>query len=103
MIAVGTTVTRALETAADRSAAAGRDGLGPASGWTELVLGPGRPAPGSGRHRYRLARARRVAPGLCSPRWPGRTWWPPPTLEAIRHGYLWHEFGDSCLLLPPVP
>jgi S-adenosylmethionine:tRNA ribosyltransferase-isomerase len=20
--------------------------------------------------------------------------------EAVRHGYLWHEFGDSCLLLP---
>jgi S-adenosylmethionine:tRNA ribosyltransferase-isomerase len=20
--------------------------------------------------------------------------------EAIRAGYLWHEFGDSCLLLP---
>jgi S-adenosylmethionine:tRNA ribosyltransferase-isomerase len=21
--------------------------------------------------------------------------------EAERAGYLWHEFGDSCLLLPP--
>jgi S-adenosylmethionine:tRNA ribosyltransferase-isomerase len=20
--------------------------------------------------------------------------------EALREGYLWHEFGDSCLLLP---
>jgi S-adenosylmethionine:tRNA ribosyltransferase-isomerase len=20
--------------------------------------------------------------------------------EAVRHGYRWHEFGDSCLLLP---
>jgi S-adenosylmethionine:tRNA ribosyltransferase-isomerase len=20
--------------------------------------------------------------------------------EAVAHGYLWHEFGDSCLLLP---
>jgi S-adenosylmethionine:tRNA ribosyltransferase-isomerase len=20
--------------------------------------------------------------------------------EAVRHRYLWHEFGDSCLLLP---
>jgi len=24
-------------------------------------------------------------------------------LEAERAGYLWHEFGDSCLLLPPLP
>ena len=23
-------------------------------------------------------------------------------LEA-EQGYLWHEFGDSCLLLPPLP
>ena len=23
--------------------------------------------------------------------------------EAIRHGYLWHEFGDSHLLLPSRP
>jgi S-adenosylmethionine:tRNA ribosyltransferase-isomerase len=22
--------------------------------------------------------------------------------EAEQSGYLWHEFGDSCLLLPPV-
>jgi hypothetical protein len=24
-------------------------------------------------------------------------------LEAEKAGYLWHEFGDSCLLLPPLP
>jgi S-adenosylmethionine:tRNA ribosyltransferase-isomerase len=23
--------------------------------------------------------------------------------EAEAAGYLWHEFGDSCLLLPPLP
>jgi len=22
---------------------------------------------------------------------------------AVAGGYLWHEFGDSCLLLPPLP
>ena len=22
---------------------------------------------------------------------------------ALIEGYLWHEFGDSCLLLPPLP
>jgi S-adenosylmethionine:tRNA ribosyltransferase-isomerase len=99
VIAVGTTVTRALETAADRSGAAGRDGIGPADGWTELVLGPGRPArvvdgivtgwhaPGASHLALLTAVAGpdRVAAAYA---------------EAIRHGYLWHEFGDSCLLLP---
>jgi S-adenosylmethionine:tRNA ribosyltransferase-isomerase len=95
VIAVGTTVTRALETAADRS---GGDGIGPASGWTELILGPARPArvtdgivtgwhaPGASH----LALLTAVAgPDRVSAAY----------AEAIRHGYLWHEFGDSCLLL----
>ena len=94
VIAVGTTVTRALESAA------GPDGtVCPRQGWTELVLGPHRPA--------------RVVTGLV-------TGWHAPgashlallaavagdTLvgrayeEAVRVGYRWHEFGDSCLLLP---
>jgi S-adenosylmethionine:tRNA ribosyltransferase-isomerase len=94
VVAVGTTVTRALETVADESGfvRAGR-------GWTDLVLGPERPA--------------RVVNGLV-------TGWHEPgashvhLLEAVagaelvqraydhadEHGYLWHEFGDSCLLLP---
>jgi len=94
VVAVGTTVTRALETVADE------DGCVRAGhGWTELVLGPERPA--------------RVVDGLV-------TGWHEPgashvhLLEAVagtelvarayEHaedaGYLWHEFGDSCLLLP---
>jgi S-adenosylmethionine:tRNA ribosyltransferase-isomerase len=93
VIAVGTTATRALETVAS---AAGR--VSPGFGWTELVLGPDRPA--------------RVVDGLI-------TGWHEPgashlqlltavagsTLveqaydEALAHRYLWHEFGDSCLLL----
>ena len=94
VIAVGTTVTRALETVArkDGTVACG-------SGRTDLVLGPDRPA--------------RVVDALV-------TGWHPPgathlsLLEAvagpdmvqsaygvaIEAGYLWHEFGDSCLLLP---
>lgn len=93
IVAVGTTVTRALETVAadDGSVRAG-------SGWTELVLGPDRPA--------------RTVDGLV-------TGWHEPQashlllLEAVAggetvaaaygsalaEGYLWHEFGDSCLLL----
>ena len=94
VIAVGTTVTRALESAA------GPDGVvRRAGGRTELVLGPDRPP--------------RVVDGLI-------TGWHDagashlllleavagPELvalayrEAIAHGYLWHEFGDSALLLP---
>ena len=94
VIAVGTTVTRALESAADA------DGTVRARhGWTDLVLGPPRPA--------------RVVTGLV-------TGWHAPGAshlallaavagtalverayaEAVRLGYRWHEFGDSCLLLP---
>ncbi|MGC0421461.1 S-adenosylmethionine:tRNA ribosyltransferase-isomerase [Embleya sp. AB8] len=94
VIAVGTTVTRALESAV------GADGrIGPARGWTELLLGPDRPA--------------RVVDGLIS-----GLHAPEAThlllLEAVvgaaavrrayaaarAEDYLWHEFGDSSLLLP---
>lgn len=94
VIAVGTTATRALETRARR------DGTVEAgAGLTDLVLDDSRPA--------------RVVDGLV-------TGWHPPgashlsLLEAVAgprlvqdayesalaHRYLWHEFGDSCLLLP---
>jgi S-adenosylmethionine:tRNA ribosyltransferase-isomerase len=94
VVAVGTTVTRALETTADEHGQ-----VSPGAGWTELVLGADRPA--------------RAVTGLV-------TGWHSPgashleLLEAVggqelvesayeaavRLGYLWHEFGDSCLLLP---
>jgi S-adenosylmethionine:tRNA ribosyltransferase-isomerase len=94
VVAVGTTAVRALESAA------GPDGrVGPASGWTDLVVDRTRPA--------------RVVRGLV-------TGWHAPRashlslLEAVAgpdlvrdayraalaQGYLWHEFGDSCLFLP---
>lgn len=93
VIAVGTTVVRALE-----SAARG-DRIRAARGWTDLVLSAQRPAA--------------VVDGLI-------TGWHPPgashlaLLEAVAgadlvqraydaalaNGYLWHEFGDSCLFLP---
>ncbi|HVU91517.1 MAG TPA: S-adenosylmethionine:tRNA ribosyltransferase-isomerase [Jatrophihabitans sp.] len=94
VVAVGTTVTRALESAADDGGV-----VRARRGWTDLVLGPQRPA--------------RVVTGLV-------TGWHAPgashldLLEAVagadlveraysaavRARYLWHEFGDSCLLLP---
>jgi S-adenosylmethionine:tRNA ribosyltransferase-isomerase len=93
VIAVGTTVVRALETMTldDGTATAG-------SGWTELVLTADRPtravtgiltglhAPGASHLQLleAVAGLERVQQAYDA---------------AVRHGYLWHEFGDSCLLL----
>jgi S-adenosylmethionine:tRNA ribosyltransferase-isomerase len=94
VVAVGTTVVRALETVTDR------DGTThPGAGWTEEVITP--------------ERGVRAVDGLL-------TGWHEPEashllmLEAVAghrplelayraaydEGYLWHEFGDSHLLLP---
>jgi len=97
VVAVGTTSTRALESAALHG---GR--VRASSGLTELVIGPGRPA--------------RVVTGLITG-WhdegashldlltavAGTSLVQAAYREAERAGYLWHEFGDSCLLLPPGP
>jgi S-adenosylmethionine:tRNA ribosyltransferase-isomerase len=94
VIAVGTTAVRALETVADE-----RGVVHAGEGWTELVVTPDR--------------AMRAVDGLV-------TGWHEPEashlamLEAIaghdlldasyraalEEGYLWHEFGDSHLILP---
>jgi S-adenosylmethionine:tRNA ribosyltransferase-isomerase len=115
VIAVGTTVTRALESAAEPDGT-----VLPGHGWTDLVLGPGGSggAGGSGGSGGagrvdRMGRAAWVVTGLIT------GWHAPgashlalleavagPALvarayaEALRSGYRWHEFGDSCLLLP---
>jgi S-adenosylmethionine:tRNA ribosyltransferase-isomerase len=94
VVAAGTTVVRALETTADP---AGRSH--PGAGWTELVVSP--------------ERGVRVVDGLVT------GWHEPesshlalleavagrPLLEAsyraaVAGGYLWHEFGDSHIILP---
>jgi S-adenosylmethionine:tRNA ribosyltransferase-isomerase len=94
VVAVGTTATRAIE-----SAVADSGQVEPRSGWTELVIGPERPV--------------RVVNGLV-------TGWHNPDAShlllvesvagpeltqraydaAVAERYLWHEFGDSALLLP---
>ncbi|HEY3722944.1 MAG TPA: S-adenosylmethionine:tRNA ribosyltransferase-isomerase [Acidimicrobiia bacterium] len=94
VIAVGTTVVRALETVTDEQGT-----VHPGAGWTDVVVTP--------------ERGVRAIDGLV-------TGWHEPEashllmLEAIagrpplerayaaarREGYLWHEFGDSHLLLP---
>ena len=95
VIAVGTTVTRALESAAHPSGI-----MFARRGWTNLVLGAERPAwvvdglitgwhlPGSSH----LALLSAVAGGEAVAR---------AYDAALTHGYLWHEFGDSSLLTAP--
>ena len=94
VVAVGTTVVRALESAVDECGEpVGR------RGWTDLVLGPERPA--------------RVVDGLITGLHPpeashlllleavaGRDLVEAAYAEAVAERYLWHEFGDSMLLLP---
>jgi S-adenosylmethionine:tRNA ribosyltransferase-isomerase len=101
VIAVGTTCTRALESAA---APGGDQGVTVTAcrGWTSLVLGPDHPARVvsgliTGWHEAgasHLALLEAVA---------GRALVDASYREAESGGYLWHEFGDSCLLLPPRP
>lgn len=93
IVAVGTTVTRALESAVDGGRVVAR------SGWTERVVTPANPP--------------QVVDGLV-------TGWHDPAAShlllveavagtaltqsaydaAVEGGYLWHEFGDAALLLP---
>jgi S-adenosylmethionine:tRNA ribosyltransferase-isomerase len=96
VVAVGTTVVRALESAA------GRDGqVAAVAGWTNLVLGPYRPT--------------RVVTGLISGLHPpeashlmlldavaGAELVDAAYRAAVRRRYRWHEFGDSSLFLPDL-
>ena len=93
VVAVGTTVVRALETVTDK------DGTThPGEGWTRLVVTPERPV--------RAASA--MLTGLHEPRsshlamleaLAGREHLRLTYREALREGYLWHEFGDLHLIL----
>ncbi|MEO8698164.1 MAG: S-adenosylmethionine:tRNA ribosyltransferase-isomerase [Acidimicrobiales bacterium] len=94
VVAVGTTVVRALETAADA-----RGTVHPASGWTDTVITPQRGVHAvdglvTGWHEpeaSHLAMLEAIA---------GRDALDLAYAEAYGTGYLWHEFGDSHLLLP---
>lgn len=94
VVAVGTTVVRALETVADAS---GRARAG--DGWTELVVGPERGVrlvDGllTGWHEPEASHLRLLEAVA------GRDLLDRCYQEALDRGYLWHEFGDLCLLLP---
>ena len=94
VVAVGTTVVRALETVVDPR---GRVHAG--SGWTETVVGPGRPVRSidgllTGWHEpeaSHLAMLEAIA---------GRQVLKESYAAALEEGYLWHEFGDVHLVLP---
>ncbi len=94
VIAVGTTVTRALESAANVAGMVRH-----AIGWTDLVIGaknPVRVVDGliTGWHdagaSHLLLLEAVAGPDLVSTAY----------AEAVERGYRWHEFGDSALLLP---
>ena len=94
VVAVGTTVTRALETVADTDGSV-RAG----EGWTELVLGPDRPARVvtglvTGWHAPRASHLG-LLEAVVDPALVHRAY-----AAALAGDVLWHEFGDSCLFLP---
>ena len=94
VVGVGTTVVRALETAA---AADGT--VTAAEGWTNLVLGPERGVYAvdgllTGWHEPEASHLQLLR-AIADEDLLDRSY-----REALAHGYLWHEFGDSHLILP---
>ncbi len=94
VIAVGTTVTRALETVADRT---GR--VHAAAGWTSLVLGPDRPARAvnglvTGLHTPEASHLR-LLQAVAGPTLVQQAY-----DAAVQADYRWHEFGDATLFWP---
>ena len=94
VIAVGTTVVRALETVTDTTGT-----THPGAGWTNVVITPQRGIRAvngllTGLHEplsSHLAMLEALA---------GRAHLEITYREALEQGYLWHEFGDLHLLLP---
>jgi S-adenosylmethionine:tRNA ribosyltransferase-isomerase len=98
VIAAGTTVVRALETAA-RAEPAGDGMVAAAAGWTSHVVTPDTPllaADGllTGLHEPRSSHLRMLA-AFAGPDLLARCY-----EAAVAERYLWHEFGDVHLLLP---
>jgi S-adenosylmethionine:tRNA ribosyltransferase-isomerase len=89
VIAAGTTVVRALETAAGSAG----------SGWTDLVVTPERGLYAvdgliTGWHDPEASHLHMLEAAA------GRALLEASYEEAVQQGYLWHEFGDSHLMLP---
>jgi S-adenosylmethionine:tRNA ribosyltransferase-isomerase len=94
VVAVGTNVTRALETATDD------DGVTRVTaGWTDLVLGPDRPARAvtgliTGLHEPQASHLQ-LLEAVAGPHLVAAAY-----DRAVAEHFLWHEFGDSMLFLP---
>jgi S-adenosylmethionine:tRNA ribosyltransferase-isomerase len=97
VIAVGTTVVRALETAAHPSGL-----IQPAHGWTDLVLGPSHP-PRVVTGLITGLHAPQTSHLLLLESVAGAELVDAAYTAAVQHRYLWHEFGDSTLFLPDYP
>ena len=110
VVAVGTTVVRALETVTDPAGT-----THPGEGWTSLIVTPERgirsvDAMLTGLHEPRSTHlamletlVERESPAPASKRppvTPGRKHLEIAYAEALRESYLWHEFGDLHLILP---
>jgi S-adenosylmethionine:tRNA ribosyltransferase-isomerase len=111
VVAVGTTVVRALETVTDEQGT-----TSPGEGWTSLVISPERPVRAvsgliTGLHDPRAthlmlleqvtAAAARYRPGnpAIDSNFCGACHLKRAYADARQRGYLWHEFGDSHLIL----
>ncbi len=100
VIAVGTTVVRALETVTDQ-----RGITFPGEGWTNLVITPERPLRAVNGmitgfhepHATHLAMIEQVIVAAGS--YGAASHLDRAYQEAQRAGYLWHEFGDSHLII----
>lgn len=93
IVAVGTTATRAVESAVECGRVVAREG------WTDRVITPSEPPQVvtgllTGWHDA-LASHLLLVEAVAGPLLTQRAY-----DEALGRGYAWHEFGDSCLLLP---
>ena len=93
MIAVGTTVVRALESSVDRSG-----NVIASRGWTDVVITPERGVKVvdgllTGFHEPRASHLKMLEAIA------GREHIQHAYGEALQHGYLWHEFGDLHLIV----
>ena len=105
VVAVGTTVVRALETVTDRDGS-----IHPGEGWTDVFVTPERgirsvDAMLTGLHEPRSTHLSMLEALVGSAsRYPlstsGAEHLEVAYSEALKRGYLWHEFGDLHLILP---
>jgi S-adenosylmethionine:tRNA ribosyltransferase-isomerase len=105
VVAVGTTVVRALETVTDRDGS-----THPGEGWTDVFITPERgirsvDAMLTGLHEPRsthllMLEALVGSVSACPLATSGTVHLEVAYSEALKRGYLWHEFGDLHLILP---